>query len=92
VKLPDPARSHVILVGTAAHTADSDLPDLPAVENNLTDVVEALADPVHGWLTPESHTIIRNPAGAQELGVRFTKPTSRRSRRPVPATPRSPAS
>ena len=68
MRLPDPARSHVVLIGTATHARESDLPDLPAVANNLTDLARALADPLHGWLTPQSHTVIRDPAGAHDLG------------------------
>ncbi|HEX5120580.1 MAG TPA: tetratricopeptide repeat protein [Pseudonocardiaceae bacterium] len=68
MRLPDPARSHVVLIGTATHQADSGLPDLPAVANNLTDLADALADPLYGWTTPQSQTVIRDPAGAADLG------------------------
>lgn len=72
MRLPDPARSQVVLIGTATHAADSDLPDLPAVANNLTDLAHTLADPVHGWVTPQSHTVIRDPANIHDLGPLLT--------------------
>lgn len=69
MRLPDPARSQVILIGTAEYGAESDLPDLPAVANNLDDLQAALADPTHGWLTPQACTQILDPASPDQLGI-----------------------
>lgn len=68
-RLPDPARSQVILIGAAEYGTESGLPGLPAVANNLDDLHSALADPTHGWLTPHSGTKILNPASPSELGT-----------------------
>ncbi|WP_217440629.1 caspase family protein [Nocardia barduliensis] len=41
MRLPDPARSRAVLLGTSTFT-DTALPDLPAVRNNLADLAEVL--------------------------------------------------
>jgi Caspase domain len=68
-RLPDPARSQVILIGTAHHGTESRLPDLPAVASNLDDLQAALADPTRGWLTSHASTKILDPAQPNELGI-----------------------
>jgi Caspase domain/WD domain, G-beta repeat len=76
-RLPDPARSQVILIGTAEHGTESDLLDLPAVANNLDDLHAALADPTHGWLTPHAGTKILNPDSPDQLGITIAKQAAR---------------
>jgi hypothetical protein len=76
-RLPDPARSQVILIGTAEHGTESDLPGLPAVANNLDDLHAALADPTHGWLPPFAGTKILNPASPDRLGITIAEQAAR---------------
>jgi len=49
MRLPDPATSRVILIGTAAYE-DPDIADLPAVSANVTDLARVLTDPALGGL------------------------------------------
>ncbi|PWW56851.1 TNT domain-containing protein [Actinokineospora spheciospongiae] len=49
MRLPDPATSRVILIGTAAYE-DPDIADLPAVSANVTDLARVLTDPDLGGL------------------------------------------
>jgi hypothetical protein len=44
VPLPDPHGSQAVLIGTSRYES-ADLPDLPAVENNLLDLAALLTDP-----------------------------------------------
>jgi hypothetical protein len=60
-RLPDPAHSAAVLIGTADYD-DPDLPDLPAVRGNLLDLADILADPVLGGFEPRHvHTFV-NPS------------------------------
>lgn len=77
MRLPDPARSQVILVGAAEYRNESDLPALPAVANNLDDLRGALADPTHGWLTPQACTTILNPTNPGDLGITIAERAAR---------------
>jgi glycogen operon protein len=56
------------LIGTASHTADSDLEDLPAVRNNLTDLAAALMDPDILGLPPDQIRIVADPPDAGMVG------------------------
>jgi uncharacterized caspase-like protein len=53
VRLPDPQRSRVVLIGTSSY-ADEQLPDLPAVGRSIGDLKTALTDPSYG-VVPENH-------------------------------------
>lgn len=73
MRLPDPVRSRIILIGTAAHTSESGLPDLPAVSNNLTDLAAALVDLDYGLPGAPQPRVIRNPENPHDLGVLVTE-------------------
>jgi molecular chaperone DnaK len=73
MRRPDSGRSRVVLVGTATYTADRSLKDLPSVLSNLTDLVSALSQPVHGWFTEEHCTVVRDPARAEDVGGRLAE-------------------
>ncbi|WP_194903889.1 PP2C family protein-serine/threonine phosphatase [Catenulispora rubra] len=73
MRLPDSTRSRVILIGTSTHTTDSELTNLPAVANNLTDLASALSDDSCGWLTAQAQNIILDPHSSHDLGVRITQ-------------------
>ncbi|MFD5343220.1 Hsp70 family protein, partial [Streptomyces anulatus] len=73
MRLPDGERSRVVLIGTANYAADPDLPALPSVLNNLTDVADALGEPVHGWFTPHICQLIANPDTPSALGGRLAE-------------------
>ncbi|WP_370945890.1 caspase domain-containing protein [Amycolatopsis sp. cg5] len=61
VALPDPALSRAILIGTSDFQRDDRLPNLPAVRNNLTDLVTALTNQRAGIISPEHCTVVDSP-------------------------------
>ncbi|MEU0560039.1 cell division protein FtsZ [Dactylosporangium sp. NPDC006015] len=61
MRLPDPARSRAVLIGTGTY-ASAALPDLPAVANNLDAMRRVLTDPDLGGLPPEHCVVIQDPA------------------------------
>ncbi|MCZ4606618.1 caspase family protein [Streptomyces sp. Lzd4kr] len=65
IRLPDRAHSRAFLFGTASYESD-ELPDLPAVANNLQDLREALTSPV-GAFAAERCTVLLDPPGAIPL-------------------------
>ena len=56
MRLPDPQRSRVVLIGTSEYD-DEKLPDLPAVGRTVSDLATALIDPVYR-LVPENHCTV----------------------------------
>ncbi|MGX7829452.1 caspase, EACC1-associated type [Actinokineospora sp. 24-640] len=67
-RLPDPARSRAVLIGVGRY-ADPALADLPAVENNLTDLHAVLTSP-HGTGLPSAHcALVRDPDDQAEVGA-----------------------
>ncbi|RLK54481.1 caspase, EACC1-associated type [Actinokineospora cianjurensis] len=66
MRLPDPARSRAILVGTSTYQATS-LPDLPAVPANLHDLKSALTAPGLGGFAPQRCTVVENPGSTREV-------------------------
>jgi hypothetical protein len=53
MRLPDPERSRVVLIGTSRYE-DEKLPDLPAVGRGVEGLKDAITDSVYG-LVPENH-------------------------------------
>jgi hypothetical protein len=80
VRLPDPARSAAVLIGTGGYR-HSDLPDLPAVANNVRDLADALTDPTFGALLGDRCTVLADPVDPAPC----TAPCAPQSRRsPTP--------
>ncbi|MFF7591399.1 Hsp70 family protein [Kitasatospora purpeofusca] len=71
--LPDGPGSRIVLIGSAAYRHD-ELPPLPAVRNNLTDLAAALTDPQQGWLDEAQCTLVADPRTAAEV-VRALRPS-----------------
>ena len=53
MRLPEPQRSRVVLIGTSTY-ADEQLPDLPVIGRTIADLAAAFTNPVHG-IVPGSH-------------------------------------
>jgi hypothetical protein len=53
MRLADPVKSRIILVGNASYE-DPKLQDLPAVRNNVTELAKILVDPQLGGLSPDA--------------------------------------
>ncbi|WP_051757117.1 caspase, EACC1-associated type [Kitasatospora purpeofusca] len=71
--LPDGPGSRIVLIGSAAYRHE-DLPPLPAVRNNLTDLAAALTDPQQGWLDEAQCTLVPDPGTAADV-VRALRPS-----------------
>lgn len=71
---PDPARSRAVLIG-ASHftTAGPDLPDIPAVQANLTALRQVLTSPDTGVLRPEFCRVLADPTSADEVGTALSE-------------------
>jgi ATP-dependent Clp endopeptidase proteolytic subunit ClpP len=64
--LPDPERSRVVLIGTSQFT-DPELPDLPAVRNNIAGLAACFTNPAL-WGVPEVHCrVVPDPDSAVAL-------------------------
>ncbi len=69
-RFPDPARSRAVLIGASHFTAAGlDLPDIPAVEANLTALRQALTSPDTGVLRPQLCRVLIDPTSADEVGA-----------------------
>jgi hypothetical protein len=66
VRLPVAANSRALLIGSATHHS-ADLPDLPAVHNNLTGLGTRLTDPVDGGFRQNLCQIIADPMGLRDV-------------------------
>ncbi|WP_144126643.1 caspase, EACC1-associated type [Catellatospora sichuanensis] len=65
MRLPDPARSYAVLIGVSDYRS-AELPSLPAVRNNLSDLQRVLSDPLLGGLSPERCVVVPDPATVHE--------------------------
>ena len=65
--LPDPERSRALLVGTARYE-DPELPDLPAVANNVEDLFDLLTDGDAGILPPSHCLTLADPDSVPAIG------------------------
>ena len=62
VRLPDPDRSSVVLIGAASYSLQSPhLPPLPAIHNNLVQLAAVLTDPVTGGFAAQRCSTLLNP-------------------------------
>ena len=67
MRLPDPQRSRVVLIGTSEYE-DERLPDLPAVNRSIGDLAAALTDPDYG-LVPQNHcTVLADEGDIRLIG------------------------
>ena len=70
MRLPDPQRSHVVVIGSSTYEDDK-LPDLPAVSRTIADLAAALTDPDHG-VVPEDHcTVLADQGDIRLIGRRL---------------------
>jgi SpoVK/Ycf46/Vps4 family AAA+-type ATPase len=67
MRLPDPQRSRVVLIGTSKYE-DERLPDLPAVGRSIRDLAATFLDPTYG-LVPEDHcTVLADEGDIRLIG------------------------
>lgn len=64
MRLPDPARSNAVLIGTGTYRSP-DLRDVPAVRGNLADLAAALNDPVFGSFSAGRCAAVPDPGDAR---------------------------
>nr|WP_051740135.1 caspase family protein [Kitasatospora sp. MBT66] len=67
MRLPDPLRSRIVLVGASTYT-DPDLPDLPAVRRTVADLATLFTDPDHGVVPEEHCTVLLDDADLGRVG------------------------
>jgi hypothetical protein len=73
-RFPDPARSRAVLIGASHFTAAGpDLPDIPAVEANLTALRQVLTNPDTGVLKPELCRVLVDPTSTDEVGTALSE-------------------
>jgi hypothetical protein len=72
-RLPDPALSRAVLIGTSDFLRDERLPNLPAVRNNLFDLFTVLTDRRSGILSSEYCTIVDSPESPNSFMTRLKK-------------------
>lgn len=75
MRLPDPQRSRVVLIGTSRYE-DEKLPDLPAVGRGIENLKGVLTDAVYG-LVPETHCdVLENVGDIPLIGRRLRRAAS----------------
>jgi hypothetical protein len=70
MQLPDRNKSHAFLVGVASYK--SSLQNMPAANNNVTDLAQIFTDPFLGRISPANCTVVRNPNSPAELNKLLT--------------------
>ncbi len=76
-RFPDPTRSRAVLIGPSHFTAAGpDLPDIPAVEANLTALRQVLTSPDTGVLRPESCRVLIDSTSVDEVGTALSDLTA----------------
>ncbi|WP_406206021.1 tetratricopeptide repeat protein [Kitasatospora sp. NBC_01560] len=74
MRLPDPQRSRIVLIGAGSY-ADPQLPDLDAVRRTITDLAAQFTDPAHG-LVPDHHcTVLLDDGDIRTVGRRLRAAT-----------------
>ena len=75
MRLPDPERSRVVLIGTSRYE-DEKLPDLPAIGRGIADLKATLTDPDYG-LVPENHCdVLEDEGDIRLIGRRLRRAAS----------------
>ena len=69
LRMPDPARSRAVLIGTASYTASEQLPAVRAIPNNVGDFRTLLVEGEPGAFTAEHTRTILDPGTPRELGA-----------------------
>ncbi|MGW5328253.1 caspase family protein [Streptomyces sp. NPDC004014] len=67
-RFPDAAASRAVLIGCGDFD-DIDLPAIPAVKSNITDLRSVLTDQTHGILPPEHCRVLTDPADHRSVGM-----------------------
>jgi hypothetical protein len=62
MRLPDPQRTWLLLVGTATRSADGSLPALPAVSANLGSLLDVLTRGKDATILPRHALMVRDPS------------------------------
>lgn len=77
VRLPDPERSCAVLIGASTYQSD-DLPNLPAVRNNLLGMVEVLTNPATSGFSRANCTVVID-SGSPRTAYRTLRDHARRA-------------
>lgn len=72
-RVPDPARTRVVLIGTGHYKQAGSLPELPAVRANLLDLRAVFTDAVAGIVPPEHCVVVGDPEVPAHIGTVVTR-------------------
>ncbi|MEU2733190.1 caspase family protein [Streptomyces griseoviridis] len=67
MRLPDSKKSRVVLIGSSRY-GSTELPDVPAIENNLSTLFDTFTGQSTGFIAPENCTILLNPEDQASVG------------------------
>ncbi|MCM2422116.1 tetratricopeptide repeat protein [Streptomyces sp. RKAG293] len=70
VRLPDPRRSRIVLIGASTYTAP-ELPDLPSVHRTIEDLAGLLTDQYYGVVPEEHCTVLLDEGDLRTIGQRL---------------------
>ncbi|WP_395293709.1 tetratricopeptide repeat protein [Kitasatospora hibisci] len=70
MRLPDPERSRIVLIGTGTYT-DPQLPDLDTVPRTITDLAALFTDAVHGLVAEKHCTVLLDDGDLRTVGRRL---------------------
>ncbi|MEU6232423.1 tetratricopeptide repeat protein [Kitasatospora sp. NPDC047058] len=70
MRLPDPRRSRIVLIGTGTYS-DPELPDLDAVRPTITDLAAVFTDPSHGLVPGHHCTVVLDDGDLRTIGQRL---------------------
>ena len=76
MRLPDPDRSRVVLIGSSEYEDSENLPSIPAVRNNLTDLHAVLTHPEHGIVTLDNCAVLLDETRLPAVGRALKDATS----------------
>ncbi|MEW2088354.1 caspase family protein [Streptomyces sp. NPDC006682] len=71
MRLPDSEKSRIVLIGSSRY-GSTELPDVPAIENNVSTLFDTFTAKATGIITPENCTTLLNPEDQSSVGELVT--------------------
>ncbi|MFG2927226.1 caspase family protein [Streptomyces achromogenes] len=71
MRLPDSEKSRIVLIGSSRY-GSTELPDVPAIENNVAALFDTFTAKPTGIITPENCTTLLNPEDQSSVGELVT--------------------
>ncbi|MGW0942807.1 caspase family protein [Streptomyces sp. NPDC002623] len=67
MRLPDSEKSRIVLIGSSRYES-TELPDVPAIRNNVSTLFDTFTDAATGIIAPENCTTLLDPADQSSVG------------------------